>query len=174
MRRLLLSSGFVACVALGGPALGAQSASTAATTAADPTDLLRDLDKKIQEASVTGDADLLERRLADDFAFTHFGGGRDNKGRWVQMARLPVRPYQRRAVSEQQVELHGDVALVLGRLDVRTQPRPTPAASGQPAAAPQSSCYALRFLHVYARRGAQWVFLSHHTTAMIEDAHPCQ
>lgn len=162
MRRLLLSS-FVAWAALGGLSAGAQPA--------DPADLLRDLDKKIQEASVSGDAGLLERHLADDFAFTHFGGGRDDKARWVGMARQTPRPYRRRAVSEQQVELHDDVALVLGRLDVETQPRAAAGSSGQPA---QSSCYALRYLHAYAKRGDRWLFLSHHTTAMIEDAHPCQ
>jgi hypothetical protein len=163
MRRLLLSSGFVAAAVLGAARLAAQPADTPA--------LLRELDKKIQEASVIGDAELLERQLADDFAFTHFGGGRDDKARWVTMARQTPRPYRRRAVSDQQVEVHDDVALVLGRLDVETQPRATAGGSGQP---PQPSCYALRYVHVYARRGDRWLFLSHHTTAMIEEAHPCR
>jgi ketosteroid isomerase-like protein len=164
MRRLLRFSGFVAaCAALSVVPLGAQ--------AADPADLLRDLDKKIQEASVVGDVELLERHLADDFAFTHFGGGRDDKAHWVRLARLAPRPYLRRAVSEQQVELHGDVALVLGRLDVQT--RPAQAGAATPASA-RPSCYALRYIHAYARRGEHWLFLSHDTTAMVEDAHPCQ
>lgn len=164
MRRLLPSSGFVgAALAVSVLGLEAQAPDTAA--------LLRDLDKKIQEASAAGDAALLDRHLADDFAFTHFGGGRDDKARWVQLARQTPPPYRRRAVSEQQVELHDDVALVLGRLDVETPPRATAGSSAQPG---PPSCYALRYVHVYARRGDRWLFLSHHTTAMIEDAHPCR
>jgi ketosteroid isomerase-like protein len=168
MRRLLSSPGFVgAALAVSVLCPGMTARAQAPDTAAQ----LRDLDKKIQEASVAGDAALLERHMAEDFAFTHFGGGRDDKARWVRMARQTPAPYRRRAVSEQQVELHDDVALVLGRLDVQTQPRATAGSSAQQAAQP--SCYALRYVHVYARRGDGWLFLSHHTTAMIEDAHPC-
>jgi ketosteroid isomerase-like protein len=129
--------------------------------------VLKELDRAIQDASVSGDAALLERHLADDFAFTHFGGNRDDKAHWVGLARRNPRPYLRRAVSEQLVEAHGDVALVLGRLDVQTPPR-----GGQADARP--SCYALRYLHAYARREGRWMFLSHHTTAMIEDAQTCR
>ena len=129
-------------------------------------EVLKALDRAIQEASVTGDAPLLERHLADDFAFTHFGGQRDDKAHWLGLARRNPRPYLQRAVSEQQVERHGDVALVLGRLDVRTPPRP-----GQAEARP--SCYSLRYLHAYARRDGRWLFLSHHTTSMIAEAQVC-
>jgi ketosteroid isomerase-like protein len=167
---MLLAAG----VAWGGVEVDAQSprtgpdgpspSSTEATLAA--------LDAAIQQASVTGDAALLERHLADDFAFTHFGGGRDDKAHWLGLARRDPRPYRRRAVSEQRVEAHGDVALVLGRLDVETTPRPAPASGGQADAGP--ACYALRYVHVYARRDGAWTFLSHHTTSMIEESHPCR
>jgi ketosteroid isomerase-like protein len=170
------------------------------STGAEAT--LASLDAAIQQAAVSGDATLLEQHLADDFAFTHFGGGRDDKAHWVGLARRTPRPYARRAVSEQQVEAHGDVALVLGRLDVETTPRPpqtspvqagpvqagavqagavqtgavqtgaVQAGAGQAGAGP--ACYALRYVHVYARREGRWTFLSHHTTSMIEESHPCR
>lgn len=133
--------------------------------AADPA--LADLDRRLQEAAVNGDAALLERHMADDFLFTHFGGSQDRKADWVERARQVPRPYLRRAVSEQAVESHGDVALVLGRLDVRVPARPQ---QGQP----QPACYALRYAHVYARREGRWMFLSHHTMQMIDESHPCQ
>jgi hypothetical protein len=171
-------------VAWGGLAAGAQSPRPGpegrSSTSTEAT--LATLDAAIQQASVTGDAALLERHLADDFAFTHFGGGRDDKARWVGLARRDPRPYRRRAVSEQQVEAHGDVALVLGRLDVETAPRPAQAGPVQTDAAQAGAaqanagpaCYALRYVHVYARRNGDWTFLSHHTTSMIEQSHPCR
>ena len=54
--------------------------------------VLKELDRAIQDASVSGDAALLERHLADDFAFTHFGGNRDDKAHWVGLARRNPRP----------------------------------------------------------------------------------
>ena len=154
----LLLVAIATCVATMAIRVGAQSQPAA-------NDLM-DLDRRLQEAAVKGDAQLFERYLADDFVFTHSGGQTDTKADWVARAKQVPAPYLARRVSDQTVETHGDVALVAGRLDVRVPPSPK-----QAQAAPQ--CYALRYLHVYGKRNGHWMFLSHRTTQMLEESHPC-
>jgi hypothetical protein len=80
---------------------------------------------------VKGDAELLERRLSGDFSFTHAGGTTETKNGYLsRVRRIPSRYFFARDVSRQVVEIHGDVALVVGRLDIRglgrRQIRPKP------------------------------------------------
>jgi ketosteroid isomerase-like protein len=127
---------------------------------------LADLDRRLQDAVVTRDVPLLEQHLADDFTFAHSGGNRETKADWLGFAtRVPPR-YLARTVSEQVVDVHGDVALVLGRLDVRN-----PAPPAQPSSAEQ--CVAVRYVHLYARRAGRWMFLSHQTTEVVVPVHAC-
>jgi ketosteroid isomerase-like protein len=127
---------------------------------------LADLDRRLQDAVVTHDVPLLEQHLAEDFTFLHSGGNSETKADWLGFAkRVPPR-YLARKVSEQVVDVHGDVAMVLGRLDVRN-----PAPPGQPTSAEQ--CVAVRYVHLYARRGGRWMFLSHQTTEVLVPAHAC-
>ena len=135
-------------------------------TQEDPADLAA-LDKQLQQAVVDGRADLLERFLSEDFTFTHGEDTKDNKAVWVMRAKQVPRHYLRREVSSQVVELHGDVGLVFGRLDTRGFP---------PSADPITSiprCLSLDYVHAYARRNGQWVFISHRTTRVVEESHPC-
>ena len=130
----------------------------------DETAELLSLDKQWQDAVVTGDVEFIEKRTADDFVFTHGGGTMvDTKADWVRRTKqVPQRQLQRKA-SNQSVEMHGDIGLVFGRLDVRaiTQTGSNPV------------CYALEYVHLYARRKGQWMFLSHRTTQGIGASHPC-
>ena len=133
----------------------------------DPTSVtaeLASLDRQWQEAAVKGDAEFIENRTASSFRFTHGGGTRsDTKADWLRIANRVPRPFLERKTSHQSVEVHGDVALVFGRLDVRT--------SGAPASGP--SCYALEYVHLYSRQNGQWMFLSHRTMQSLEAPHPC-
>jgi hypothetical protein len=125
---------------------------------------LADLDKHLQAAVVKGQSDLVERHYSADFAFTHYGGDTDSKAKWVALAKQDPKPYLARDVRDQVTEVHGDVGIVTGRLDVRVPARP-----------PQGPlCYALRYVHVYAKRDGVWMFLSHRTSQMIEESHPCR
>lgn len=133
----------------------------------DPTSVtaeLASLDRQWQEAVVTGDAEFIETRTASSFRFTHGGGTRsDTKADWLRIANRVPRPFLERKASNQSVEVHGDLALVFGRLDVRN--------SGTPASGP--TCYALEYVHLYSRQNGQWLFLSHRTTQSLEAPHPC-
>jgi hypothetical protein len=126
---------------------------------------LLNLDRRWQQAVATGDVAFLEKRTADDFRFTHWGKSTsDSKADWIQWAQQTPRHFLERKVSDQSPEIHGNVAWVFGRLDVRTLgPRPD--------ASPL--CYAIGYVHLYARRNGQWMFLSHRTTQSIEPSHPC-
>lgn len=122
------------------------------------------LDKQWQEAVVSGDVKFIEKRTADDFVFTHGGGTTvDTKADWVRRTKQVPKTVLERKASNQSVEIHGDIALVFGRLDVRaiTQTDPNP------------FCYALEYVHLYARRKGEWMFLSHRTTQGIGTRHPC-
>lgn len=127
-------------------------------------DELLTLDRQWQEAVVAGDVKFIEKRTADDFVFTHGGGTMvDTKADWVgRTKQVPQRQLQRKA-SNQTVEIHGDIALVFGRLDVRA----TTKTDSPPV------CYALEYVHLYARRKSHWMFLSHRTTQGVVAAHPC-
>lgn len=132
--------------------------------AASVTAELIGVDRQWQEAVVRGDAEFIEKRTASSFMFTHGGGTRsDTKADWLRTTRQVPRRFLERKASNQSVEVHGDVALVVGRLDVRV--------SGGPDSGP--SCYALEYVHLYARENGQWMFLSHRTMQGLEALHPC-
>jgi ketosteroid isomerase-like protein len=127
---------------------------------------LADLDRRLQDATVTGDTAYLEQHLADDFLFAHFGGAKDTKAMWIARAALLPHQFFARDVSDQLVETHGDVGLVLGQLDVRALPPPD-------ASYPGPQCYSLRYVHLYAKRQGRWVWLGHQTLQMLRQHGPC-
>src|SRR6185369_7866514 len=81
---------------------------------------LMDLDRQLQEAVVTGNLSFIKAHAGEDLLFTHGLSGRtDKKQDWINLASRTPRQFISRKVSSQAVEIHGDAALVLGRLDVR-------------------------------------------------------
>lgn len=134
------------------------------TGKAERASLLR-LDRNWQQAVVDGNTKFLQKWTANDFCFTHWGKTTsDTKADWIQWATQMPRHFLARRVSDQTVEIHGDAALVFGRLDVRTL-------GGNPDS-PQR-CYAIAYVHLYGLRDGQWMFLSHRTTQSLQTAHPC-
>ena len=116
-----------------------------------------------------GDVKLLERHLGEDLVFTHgwFDGGKETKSNLLANAKKePPRFYLYRKVSSQVVEMHGDIALVLGRLDVRRLPLAKNKETEQ-------MCYALNYVHLYERRKGVWQFVSHRTAQLVEPSLPC-
>ena len=115
------------------------------------------LEKRIEEAVLRSDVAFLDRVCADDFTYTHGDGwttgdpilGVDTKAEWL--ASLDGR-YSLREVDSQQVEVHGDVAITMGRLRART---------GGPAADQRS--FSFWYVRVYAQRDGEWRYLSHRT-----------
>ena len=143
-----------ASVPPGVPAPGAAEAGAIADVMA--------FEKQCDDAAVKGDVAFLERALSRDFVMTHGDGWTtggaplkvDTKATWLAYVGKQPLPYVYRRLDSVQVELHGDVAITIGRY--RYLPRtnsPTPG---------RSHLY-VWFERVYARQGGQWRFLSHRT-----------
>lgn len=126
------------------------------------------LDRQIQDAMAAGDADIIERFVADDIIFIHgfFSGATETKKDFLAAAKLDTKPYIYRKVSAQTVELHGNFAMVLGRLDVRRQPNAKNNETEQ-------ICYALNFIHLFEKRKKRWQLVSHRAAQLLEPMKPC-
>ena len=129
---------------------------------------LATLDRQLQEAMVSGDVALLDQHLGEDHVFTHgwLTGEAETKADVLSNAKKQERLHLSRKVSSQVVERHGNVALVLGRLDVHRRPL----ASNKET---QDMCYGLHYIHLYVVRNGQWQFISHRTSGFVEPRKPC-
>ena len=115
------------------------------------------LEKRIEEAVLRADVAFLDEVCADDFTYTHGDGwttggavlGVDRKEEWL--ASLSGR-YSLREVDSRQVEVHGDVAITMGRVRARS--------AGPPEARRSFSFW---YVRVYAQRDGAWRYLSHRT-----------
>lgn len=126
------------------------------------------LDRQIQDAMAAGDADIIEHFVADDLIFIHgfFSGAKETKKDFLAAAKLEIKPYIYRKTSAQTVEIHGNFAMVLGRLDVRRQPNAKNNETEQ-------ICYALNFIHLFERRKKLWQLISHRAAQLLEPMKPC-
>jgi hypothetical protein len=74
------------------------------------------LDREIQQAVVIGDTLLIDSTVAADFVFTHglLTGDVDTKSTWRDFARVNPKTFLSREVDSAVVEIHDDMAMVLG------------------------------------------------------------
>src|SRR5262245_4564386 len=136
----------------GTPAPGSAESATIAEVIA--------FEKATEAAVVRGDTAYLERALAPTFLFTHgdgwVDGGKplkvDTKASWIEYVKRRPLPYIYRELDHQQVELHGDVAITLGRYFYLPQSNNNTAAHMH-----------VWFERLYAKRNGQWQMLSHRT-----------
>jgi ketosteroid isomerase-like protein len=113
-----------------------------------------DLNRAIDRAVVNRDLATLEKHYGEDFVFTHGTGKVDSKESWVKSVQRLTddNRFTSREHDSTQVELHGDVAIITGKLSViRLTPKET-------------KRYALRYVRVYALRKKTWQLISHRTT----------
>ena len=126
------------------------------------------LDKKIQQAVIIGDTVLINSSIANDFVFTHgfLDGEIDTKTTWKELAKAKLKTFVARDVDSATVELHNDIAIVVGRLNVK--------AKFEEENKLQTFCYSLHFIHVYAKRNNKWLFISHKTAKMVVPEYRCE
>lgn len=130
---------------------------------------LLDLDRRIQEGIVNGDSLLLDTVIGTDFIFTHgfLKGGQEDKSKLLKNSTINPDFYFYRKVDSAIVELHGDVALVLGNLTIKRKPIKRNVET-------DNYCYKLAFIHLYAWRNNRWLFISHRTAKNIIPSQPCR
>ena len=106
------------------------------------------LDPKMDTAMAQGDGATLESLLAPDFIYTHSNGTSQPKREFIDaIVRREGRP--RRDLSEIAAEVHGDVGVTRGNLDVvYYDDRPT---------------LYFRYVRVYRANPAGWQPISHRT-----------
>jgi Domain of unknown function (DUF4440) len=113
-------------------------------------------EKACDDAAVRGDVAFVNHAVSSDFIMTHgdawITGGSpinvDTKETWLKAVQR--KPYVYRRLDHVQVELHGDIALTIGRYYMAS------------SATPRSSSY-VWFERLYAKRNSEWQFLSHRT-----------
>jgi ketosteroid isomerase-like protein len=118
------------------------------------TKLVDDLNRKIDRAVVAKDIQTLEKSYGNDFVFTHGTGLVDSKKSWIESIKKN-KGYLSREHDSTKVELHGDIAIVNGKLTVS---RIEPAKDG-------TTKYSLWYVRVFALRNKTWEMISHRTTS---------
>jgi ketosteroid isomerase-like protein len=78
---------------------------------------LRDLDASIDRLANKGDFDALGALLASDFRYNHSTGKSEDKAEWLAGLH-PLVGRRDRVTSGIQVDIHGDVAVAMGDLDI--------------------------------------------------------
>jgi ketosteroid isomerase-like protein len=114
---------------------------------------LDDLNRKIDQAVCDKDIAFMTKHYGDDFVFTHSTGLIDSKESWIQnIEKMAPDRFLSRAHDSTKVELHGDVAIIFGKLTVTRQ--------GKEA----TRKYALHYVRVFALRKKVWQMISHKST----------
>ena len=114
---------------------------------ADDARVLVDLDPKMDTAMAKQDRATLESLLAGDFIYTHSNGNSQAKPEFIDAIMARENP-PRRDLSEIQAELHGDVGISRGNLDVVYD---------------DGLRLVFRYVRVYRNTGGAWHPISHRT-----------
>lgn len=122
------------------------------STAADEKELIG-LDPQIDTAVSDGNMEPLERLLAEDYLYTHSHGRTDTKRSYMDAANGRENA-PRRVLSEVQAEVHGDVAVTRGNLDIVKQ-----------GADPNLT---MRYVRVWRKTNGKWQAISHKTVYAID------
>ena len=75
------------------------------------------LDESIDALASEADLPRLAALLADDFVYVHSNGNRQGKVEWLDSL-VPLADRRRRVASHVEVDLHGDIAVAIGDLDI--------------------------------------------------------
>jgi len=107
----------------------------------------RELDRAVVQKKIP----YMLKHYADDFKFTHGTGLIDSKESWVGKAQVTKTQYISREHDSTNVELHEDIAIVTGTLEVVL-----------PAGGSRYG-YGLRYARVYRLTKNIWQMISHRT-----------
>lgn len=112
-----------------------------------------EINRLVDNAVVAKDIEKLKKHYADDFVFTHGTGLIDSKESWItNIQRMGEARFVSREHDSTTVELHGNVAIIFGKLSVVRE------------AKQQIRRYYLHYVRVYVLRNDVWQMISHKTT----------
>jgi ketosteroid isomerase-like protein len=114
-------------------------------------DVLR-ANASIDAGVVSKNIAALQKLYADDFVFTHGTGLVEGKASWLKNVQSPDVQFKQRKQDSTQVEMHGDVAIVIGRLDIVREQKQ------------QTANYGIWYVRVFVWRAKRWQLISHRTT----------
>ncbi|HEU0075171.1 MAG TPA: nuclear transport factor 2 family protein [Dehalococcoidia bacterium] len=114
----------------------------------DAASLLTSLDPQVDTAMALGDGAALDTLLAPDFIYTHSNNNHQVKPEFIAaIVKRENRP--RRDLTEVEAEVHGDIAVTRGNLDVvYYDERPT---------------LYFRYVRIWRLEGDTWRAISHRT-----------
>ena len=107
---------------------------------------------QVDNAIVRKNIKTLETLYAADFVFTHGTGHVDTKASWLKDIQNPEILYLSRKQDSTKVEMHGNIAIVVGRLDIEREQNE------------KVSKYGIWYVRVFVRKENQWQLISHRTT----------
>jgi ketosteroid isomerase-like protein len=110
---------------------------------------LEGLEHRVDDAIRDGDTTFLQSVFAGDFRFLHFNGEITNKAESLQQ--VSKRPYTLRHLDAVKIEMHGDVAVTDGLVDI--------SAHGEHG----NHSYLMKYVRVYQRRNGHWQMLMQHS-----------
>jgi ketosteroid isomerase-like protein len=109
------------------------------------------LNRKVDQAVVEKNIPVMQEIYGDDFVFTHGTGMVDSKASWIGKNQSSASKFLSRDHDSTQVELHGEVAIVTGRLMIARESKEG------------ISKYGLRYVRVFVLRNKKWQMISHRT-----------
>jgi ketosteroid isomerase-like protein len=107
---------------------------------------------QIDEGVVKKDIKKLEQLYAADFVFTHGTGFVEGKSSWLKNIQNQDMRFVSRQQDSTKAEMHGDVAILIGRLDIVREQKQ------------QITKYGLWYVRVFVRKSNRWQLISHRTT----------
>ena len=105
------------------------------------------LDLSIDELASDANLKQLEALLAEDFIYVHSNGKRQGRADWLESLQ-PLVGRRRRVASQVEVDLHDDVAVAIGDLDIVWQ---------------DGRVVKNRYVRVYRRNDAVWRAIAQRT-----------
>jgi hypothetical protein len=121
--------------------------------ATDPNvDMLRSLDQEIEDVSLAGDEERMKILISADFIHTHSNGARETREGWIARNRDPKSAVRGRKVLENEVELHGQLAVTTGLIEM------TPL---------EGRARRYTYLRVYSRRAWGWTMVSNRVVQLL-------
>lgn len=129
-------------------------------------ELIRGLEAKLAVAMLQGDSKLVDRILADNYIEINAQGLLTHKPDLMAIVRATAAAPPAKSVGpevtidETNLRMHGDTAVLIGRITTRYQFMQYQTLPDAPQTAAPTNIEQERFLKVYSRRSGQWELLA--------------